>query len=73
MSNKEKSLEELMMELEKISKELETENVSLEYTIKKFKEGNEIAKKAEKKLDEAEKSINVIISEDGKEEELKLD
>lgn len=73
MKKEEKNLEELMKELEKISKELEEENVSLEDTIAKFKKGNEIAKLAEKKLEKAEKSINVIIDEDGSEEELDLD
>lgn len=68
----EKTLEELMNELEKISRELESENISLEDTIEKFKKGSEIAKLAEKKLNEAEKNINVIIGEgeNKKEEEL---
>lgn len=68
----EKTLEELMNELEKISKELESENISLEDTIEKFKKGSEIAKLAEKKLNEAEKNISVIMGEGENEEEVEF-
>ena len=69
MEKKEKTFEEKLMELESIIKELENGNVDLDNAIKKYTQAMSIAKECSKKLDEASKAVNKILSEYGKLEE----
>lgn len=58
---KEMTFEEAIKRLEEIVYEIEDKNLSLEDSILKFKEGMELANFCNKKLDEAERKINVLI------------
>lgn len=55
------TFEEAIKRLEEIVYEIEDKNLSLEDSILKFKEGMELANFCNKKLDEAERKINVLI------------
>ena len=61
----EKKFEELMVDLEKIVKELETVEVDLESSIEKYTEAMKLAKICGDKLDKATESVNKILNEDG--------
>ncbi len=61
----EKKFEELMVDLEKIVKELETGEVDLESSIEKYTEAMKLAKICGDKLDKATESVNKILNEDG--------
>ena len=65
--NKKKSMEEL----EKIAKELESDKLSLNDSVKKFEEGMKISQDCKKVLDEAEKKITILI--DDTEKDLEVD
>jgi len=60
-----KKFEELMNDLEKIIKELETGEVDLESSIEKYTEAMKIVKVCGEKLDNATASVNQILNEDG--------
>ncbi len=60
MNYKEKSLEELMEMLEKITEELNDENVSFEKSVTLYKEGSEIYKYCEKILENLKADIKKI-------------
>lgn len=65
----EKSFEELMEELENITTKLEKEQISLDESVKLFEEGMNISKECNKKLEEAEKRITMLVeTKDGFEE-----
>lgn len=70
---KEKGFEEMLDELENIVQALEKENLNLDESISKFEEGMKIAKECNKKIDEAEKRITILLNKDGElqEEEFK--
>jgi exodeoxyribonuclease VII small subunit len=55
--------EEAMERLEKITEELEQGNVSLDAALERFEEGMKLIGFCEKRLDEAEKKIQVLIKE----------
>ena len=60
------SFEELMEKLEEITTKLEKEQISLDDSVKLFEEGMNISKECNKKLEEAEKRITMLVeSEDG--------
>ncbi len=64
--SKEKSeidFEESMEKLEKIAKELESDDLSLNDSVKKFEEGMKISQDCKKVLDEAEKKITILIND----------
>lgn len=65
----EKSFEELMNELENIAELLESDNLNLDESMKKFEEGMRISKLCNEKLENAEKKINILLEKDGKIEE----
>lgn len=69
----EKSFEELMDELEKISEMLESDKLNLDESIKKFEEGMKISKECTEKLENAEKKINILLEKNGKIEEQKFE
>ena len=60
------NFEENVEKLEKTVQELESGNLNLEDSIKKFEEGMELAKRCNEMLEEAEKSITVLIKKDDK-------
>ncbi|MCX7951179.1 MAG: exodeoxyribonuclease VII small subunit [Clostridiales bacterium] len=55
------TFEEAIKRLEEIVSEIEDKDLSLEESILKFKEGMELASLCNKKLDEAERKINILI------------
>lgn len=55
------TFEEAIKRLEEIVSEIEDKDLSLEDSILKFKEGMELASLCNKKLDEAERKINILI------------
>ncbi len=64
----------LVARLEKVVGELEGGQLSLEQSIEKFAEGVKLAREASRKLDEAERRIEVLVrSEDGSEEAVPFD
>ncbi len=66
MSEKSLSFEQAVVELEEIVKKLEKGELSLEESINFFQRGVELTRYCSKKLDEAERSITMLIEgEDG--------
>ena len=58
-----KNFEEMMENLEQIAKELESGNLSLDDSVKKFEEGMEISKECSKILENAEKKISILVKD----------
>lgn len=64
--NKEIKFEEALKRLEEIAAIMEDNNLPLEESLKVFEEGMKLADLCNKKLDEAERKISIIIKgEDG--------
>lgn len=63
------NFEENIEQLEKVVQELESGNLNLEDSIKKFEEGMNISKKCNEILEEAEKKITILVKKDDKIEE----
>lgn len=61
----EKKFEEAMGRLEKIVKDLEQGEVSLEDALKGFEEGMKLARFCSDKLEEAEKKVTILVQESG--------
>jgi len=59
------TFEESLEKLEQITREMENGDLSLESSLKKFDEGIRLADFCTKKLDEAQKKIDILISRDG--------
>ncbi|MDP2862431.1 MAG: exodeoxyribonuclease VII small subunit [Desulfobacterales bacterium] len=57
------SFEIAMKQLEQIVQELESGNLSLEDSIKKFEEGIKLSKFCSSKLDETEKKITLLLKD----------
>ena len=70
---KEKTFEEALEELEVIVKELENGNAPLDEAIKKYTEAMNLAKICNEKLDNATKSVNKILEENGKLEDFNIE
>lgn len=58
-----KTFEESMKQLEEIVEELESGNLPLEKTLKKFEEGVKLSKACNKKLDEIEKKVTILMKD----------
>ena len=56
-----KSFEESLAKLEEITAELEGGELSLEDSLKRFDEGVKLAEFCNKKLDEAQKKVNILL------------
>lgn len=56
-----KNFEEMIESLEQIAKELESGNLSLDDSVKKFEEGMEISKDCSRILETAEKKISILV------------
>jgi exodeoxyribonuclease VII small subunit len=67
------NFEENIEQLEKVVQELESGNLNLEDSIKKFEEGINLSKKCNEILEEAEKKITVLVKKDDKVEEEKFE
>lgn len=63
------NFEENIEQLEKVVQELESGNLNLDNSIKKFEEGMNLSKKCNEILEEAEKRITILIKKDDKVEE----
>jgi len=61
----EKKFEEAMKELEEIVKRLESGDLPLEESVKIFEEGIALSRYCFKKLEEAEKKISILMSDEG--------
>ena len=59
--NENKSFEEMMQDLEKIAKDLEGGELSLDESVKKFEEGMKISKECSEILENAEKKISILV------------
>lgn len=66
------SFEESVEKLSKVVDELESGNLNLEDSIKKFEEGMSLSKKCNDILEDAEKRITILIKKDEKIEEEKF-
>lgn len=60
MSTK-KTFEDNLKELEDIATKLENGNLNLDEAIEEFEKGMKLSKECTKKLDEAEKKINILV------------
>lgn len=60
MGNK-KTFEDNLKELEDIATKLENGNLNLDEAIEEFEKGMKLSKECTKKLDEAEKRINILV------------
>lgn len=65
MKEEKKSFEEEIKKLETIVTELETGDLSLDDSVKKFEEGINISKECNKMLETAEKKITILLENDG--------
>lgn len=70
---KEEKFEDKLIELEKMVKELEDGEVSLDDAIDKYTKAMKLAKDCSLKLKEAEENVNKILTESGKEEDFTLE
>lgn len=61
MSKEENNFEELMVKLEEITGKLETDKLTLDESVTLFEEGMKISKECNKKLEDAEKRITMLI------------
>ncbi|MBU0485591.1 MAG: exodeoxyribonuclease VII small subunit [Proteobacteria bacterium] len=59
-----KSFEESLTRLEEITDALENGDLSLEDSLKKFDEGIKLAEFCNRKLDEAQKKVNILLKKD---------
>ena len=64
---KEEKIEDLINKLEQISQEMENENLSLDESIEKFKEGTKLANLANKKITEAEQKVKMLLADENNE------
>jgi len=63
MKEKELSFEEAMENLEKIVTELESGELSLDKSVTNFKKGMELSNYCSKLLDDAEKTISILVEQ----------
>ena len=68
-----KKFEDLMADLAKIVKELESGEVDLEASIEKYTEAMKLVKACGDKLNKASESVNKILAENGKFEDFKVE
>ena len=68
-----KKFEDLMSDLEKIVKELESGEIDLEASIEKYTEAMKLVKVCGDKLNKASESVNKILADNGSFEEFKAE
>ena len=70
MSNKKKTFEENLQDLEEIVNQLETGEIPLEEAITQFQKGMALSKDLRKTLESAEKTLVKVMQADGSEAEM---
>jgi exodeoxyribonuclease VII small subunit len=60
-----KSFEDSLEKLEQITSELEDGDLSLEKSLKKFDEGVKLAEYCNKKLEDAQKKVDLLLNKNG--------
>ena len=65
---KKENFEDMLSKLEVTVENLEQDNVSLEDSLKYFEEGVHLVKECTKVLRDAERKVEILLSEDGKDE-----
>ena len=65
MKEKDIKFEDKIQELEKITKELESDELTLDDSIEKFEVGMKISKEWKDMLDNVEKRITILLNENG--------
>lgn len=60
-----KNFEESLAKLERITEELESGDLTLEESLKKFDEGVKLAEFCNHKLDEAQQKVNILLKKEG--------
>ena len=70
---KEEKFEEKLTQLEKMVNELEKGDVDLDDAIDKYTKAMKLAKECSNKLKTAEENVNKILTENGKEEDFKVE
>lgn len=68
MTRKDKTFDESLAELEKIVAKLEQGDVPLEEALDKFQEGITLSRDLKKTLQDAEKTLAKVVTEEGNEE-----
>lgn len=68
MTKEDKTFDESLLELEKIVAKLEQGDVPLEEALNKFQEGITLSRNLKKTLEDAEKTLAKVVTEDGNEE-----
>lgn len=66
MAERKVDFEKSMKRLEEIATELESDNLSLDESVKKFEEGMKISKQCKEILDKAEKKITILVGDEEK-------
>ena len=61
MEENNKTFEESLAELEEIARKIESGNLNLDDAIESCEKGIKLSKEGTKKLDEAEKKINILV------------
>jgi exodeoxyribonuclease VII small subunit len=61
-----KTFEDALSRLEEITRDMENGDLSLEDSLKKFDEGIKLAEFCNRKLDEAQKKVNILIKKNNK-------
>ena len=69
---KDKKFDELLNEIETIVKDLESGNVDLETSIKKYSEAMKLIKVCSDKLNKATESVNKILNDNGNLEDFEI-
>ena len=70
---KKKSFEEALEKLEKITRDLEEGDVSLEDSLKYFDEGVKLAEYCNSKLNDAQKKVEILLKKNGTREPVPFD
>ena len=73
MTEKKKTFEENLADLEEIVTNLESGSVPLEEAMEKFKKGVTLSKELEKTLSDAEETVTKVMTKDGEEINIKQD
>lgn len=71
MKEKELSFEDALKRLEKITGDLEGEDISLDISLKRYEEGMKLISVCHKKLEEAKKKVELLIKKEGGKFQLK--
>lgn len=61
----EEKFEEMLEKLEKIVHRMEEGNITLEESIAAFEEGTRLSRNCAKKLDEAQRKVEILLKQDG--------